>query len=166
MLCAVTDSSQNHIDINIKESSGAEWRLTCFYGFPERERRQQSWDFLRLLSTKSHLSWCIFGDFNDLLYSSDKRGRHPHPQYLLTGFKNAIEDCSLAEVELKGGMYTWEKSKGTSDWVREKLDRAFGSDSWWQRFSLCTLTVFHVVASDHDPIKLDLVNTSVTKKQF
>lgn len=129
VLCAVTNSSQNHIDINIEEISGAKWHLTCFYVFPECKRRQQSWDFLRFLSTKSHLSWCIFGDFNDLLYSSDKRGRHPHPWYVLTGFKKAIEYCSLAEVELKSGMYTWEKSKGTSYWVRKKLDRAFGSDS-------------------------------------
>lgn len=111
--------------------SSVEWRLTCFYGFLEREWRQQSWDFLQFLATKSQLPWCVVGDFNDLLYSSDKKGRHPHPQYLLIGFNNAIEDCSLAEVELKGGAYTWEKIKGTSDWVRERLDRAFDSDSWW-----------------------------------
>lgn len=164
--CSIMDSSQNHIDIIIEERHNVSWRLTCFYGFPERERRQQSWDFLRLLATKSQLPWCIFGDFNDLLYASDKKGRHPHPQYLLSGFKQAIEDCSLAEVELSGGAYTWEKSKGTADWVRERLDRAFGNDSWWQMFPLCTLTVFHTVVSDHEPIKLELVNTSVTKKQF
>lgn len=50
--------------------------------------------------------------------------------------------------------------------MRERLDRAFGNDPWWQLFPLCTLTVLHAVASDHDPIELDLVNTSITKKQF
>lgn len=48
----------------------------------------------------------FFGDFNDLLYITDKKGRHPHPQRLLDGFKNAIEDCSLTEVDLKGGKFT------------------------------------------------------------
>lgn len=73
---------------------------------------------------------------------------------------------SLIEVELTGGEYTWEKSKGTSSWVRERLDRCFANDSWWSKFSLSTLTVFHVIVSDHDPIKLDLLNTSISKKNF
>lgn len=45
-----------------------------FYGFPERERRKASWDLLRHLSSVSQLPWCAFGDFNDLLFSSEKRG--------------------------------------------------------------------------------------------
>lgn len=160
------NSSLNHININIEERHNVIWRLTCFYDFPERDRRQQSWDFLRFLATKSQLPRCILCDFNDLLYSSDKKGKHPHPQHFLTGFKNAIEGCSLAEVDLKGGAYTWEKSKGTSDRVRERLDRAFSNNFWWQLFPLCTLTIPHVVASDHDPLKLDLVNTLITKNSF
>lgn len=59
--CFVVDYSQNHIDINVKESHSVMWRLTCFYGFPERERRQASWDFLRALASRSQLSWLIFG---------------------------------------------------------------------------------------------------------
>lgn len=50
----------------------------------------------------------VLGDFNDLLYSSDKKGAHPHPKYLLKGFSNAAEKCSLAELDLDGGCYTWE----------------------------------------------------------
>lgn len=33
-------------------------------------------------------------------------------------------------------------------------------------FPLCTLTVFHAIISDHEPIKLNLFNTAITKKQF
>lgn len=163
---AVVDSSFNHIDIVIKERHNTSWRLTCFYGFPERERRQASWDFIRSLSFYFALPWCIFGDLNDLLYSSDRKGKHPHPQNLLNGFRNVIEDCALSEIELQGGGFTWEKSKGTTDWVRERLDRAFASAALWQMFPLCMLSVSHVVVSDHDPIKLDLMNTSFSKKQF
>lgn len=84
----------------------------------------------------------------------------------MDGFKQAIEDCLLVEVDLIGGAFTWEKSKGTTDWVRERLDRAFGTESWWQLFPLCTLSVFHAIVSDHEPIKLSLVNTAITKKDF
>lgn len=81
-----------------------------------------------------------------------KEGRHPHPQNLLNGFKNAIDDCGLHEIDLIGGGFTWEKSKGTDDWVRERLDRAFATASWWSKFPLCTLSVFHAIVSDHEPI--------------
>lgn len=55
MICEVTESSQNHIDLIVKENTSVSWRLTCYYGFPKWKRRNQAWDFLRLLSTKSQL---------------------------------------------------------------------------------------------------------------
>ncbi|XP_074368309.1 uncharacterized protein LOC141708536 [Apium graveolens] len=155
----------NYLDIIIK-GNGGEWRLTCFYGFPEKERRQDSWDLLRTLATRNHLPWCVLGDFNDLMYASDKKGRRNHSQRMMDGFRKAVDDSSLIELNLQGGDYTWEKSKGTTKWVRERLDRCFTNGSWWSKFPLCTLTVFHTSVSDHDPIKLELLNTFISKKQF
>lgn len=97
---------------------------------------------------------------------SDKQGNHPHPQYLCDGFRAAIDDCNLTELDLTEGEYTWEKSKGTPDWVRERLDRAFANNDWWQKFPLCKLCVKHAIYSDHDPIVLDLLNVSFSRKNF
>ncbi|XP_074347397.1 uncharacterized protein LOC141686251 [Apium graveolens] len=164
--CEVTGYSQNHIDVNFIENNVALWRLSCFYGFPERTRRKQSWDFIRLLADLSQIPWCIIGDFNDLLYVSDKWGSVPHPPSLMEGFRAAIDDCILSELDLSGGKYIWEKSRGKSNWVRERLDRAFATSSWHSLFPLCKLLVDHVPASDHDPIFLDLLNISLARKQF
>lgn len=82
--------------------------------------------------------------------AKDKKGRHPHPHHLLDGFKKDVEDCQLSEIELSGSKFTWEKSKGSENWVREWLDRAFATNTWW----------------NHEPIKLNIFNTSITKKQF
>ncbi|XP_074373470.1 uncharacterized protein LOC141713795 [Apium graveolens] len=84
----------------------------------------------------------------------------------MDGFRAAIDDCFLSELDLSGGKYTWEKSHGKSDWVRERLDRAFATQQWWNLFPLCKLLVYHVSVSDHDPIFLDLLSTSFLKKQF
>lgn len=65
-----------------------------------------------------------------MLHTSDKAGPHPHPRPLLEGFKAAIEDCGLLELDLMEGDFTWEKSKGTVNWVRERLDRAFADELW------------------------------------
>lgn len=154
--CTVVDSSMNYIDVIMLENNVQSWWCSCFYGIPERSRRRESWNIIRSLSTRSHLPWFIFGDFNDMLLSTDKKGVHPHPQYLLNGFRSAIEDCSLLELDLVGGKFTWEKSKGTPEWVRERLDRAFATANWWNKFPLCKLSVSHSIHSDQIPFLLNL----------
>lgn len=69
-------------------------------------------------------------------------------------------------MDLAGGKYTWEKSRGKEDWVRERLDRAFATTEWWQKFPLCNLTVHHSVYSDHDPVLLELFKTDLPKSKF
>ena len=160
--CQVTGYSRNHIDVVFSENEVQTWRLTCYYGFPERSRRREAWDFIRRLSSISSLPWCIWGDFNDLLYVSDKEGNIPHPPGLLEGFRGAIEDC----LALGGGKFMWKKCRGTKDWVRERLDRAFATATWWSKFPLCNLQVVHTSRSDHDPIQLDLLHASVSKREF
>lgn len=110
MNCSISGYSRNHIDLVVVENNVEVWRLSCFYGLPDRARRRESWNLLRALSKLSSLPWCILGDFNDLLYSSDKRGVHPHPNALMEGFRKAVEDCDLCELDLTGGSFTWEKS--------------------------------------------------------
>lgn len=94
------------------ERNSPAWRLTCFYDFPERIKRKESWDLLRQITTKDTLPWGMYGDFNDILYTLDKKGEHPHPHSLIDGFRLAIEDCSLVELDLTGGEFTWDKNKG------------------------------------------------------
>ncbi|KAL8145567.1 hypothetical protein AgCh_003647 [Apium graveolens] len=72
----------------------------------------------------------------------------------------------LTELDLHGGKFTWEKSGGTNGWVRERLDRAFATASWWTKFPLCNLCVHHTSCSDHDPIQLDTIYATVSKKVF
>ncbi|XP_074377731.1 uncharacterized protein LOC141719258 [Apium graveolens] len=132
--CNAVDSSLNHIDGHVMESSGPSWRLTCYYGYLEA--------------------------------APDKKGPHPHPQHLMNGFRMAIEDCGLTELDLVGGDFTWEKSKGSLSWVRERLDRAFANSEWWQKFPLYKLTVTHTISSDHDPIILEPVCVNHSRKQF
>lgn len=166
MDCSITGYSHNHIDLVFHERNYAGWRMTCFYGYPELHRCINSWELIKTLAKVSNLPWCIIGDFNDLLYDSDKEGSHPHPQSLKDGFKEALDASLLSEIELQGGLFTWEKSRGTTNWVRERLDRAFASTTWWSKFPLCRLFVQTISVSDHDPITLDLLNVAITRKEF
>lgn len=65
-----------------------------------------------------------------MLYTTNKKEVHHHPQVLLDGFITVIEDSDLPEVDLSGGSFTWDKSIGKEYWVKEMLDRAFSTVSW------------------------------------
>ncbi|XP_074377162.1 uncharacterized protein LOC141718680 [Apium graveolens] len=163
---SIDSYSQNHIDLVFNENGVASWRLTLYYNYPERIRRRKAWDMIRRLSNASSLPWCILGDFNDLLYSSDKQGVHPHPGSLMEGFRKALEESMLYEIDLECGSFTWEKGRGSNDRVQERLDRSFATREWWLKFPLCNLSVITVPVSDHKPIFLEFRETKITKRKF
>ncbi|KEH38229.1 hypothetical protein MTR_2g064335 [Medicago truncatula] len=122
-------------------------RLTCYYGFAERARHRDAWDLLRELRDISSLSWCIIGDFNDLLSQQHKAGIHHHPNWLCISFREAIDDCALSDI----------KSPGTNRVLEEILDMAMGNFEWMQRFSEVKLTNLLASHSDHTLILLVIV---------
>ncbi|XP_019175665.1 PREDICTED: uncharacterized protein LOC109170987 [Ipomoea nil] len=92
--------SKNHIDVHVPLPGSDPWKLTCFYGFPERSRRQQSWDLLRSLQSKSDLPWQVADDFNDIATPNEKRGQHPQPTSLISGFNYMLEDCGFIDLDV------------------------------------------------------------------
>jgi hypothetical protein len=138
--CRIVNYSRNFINMIVEERDNKEWRLTCYYGFPERERRRAAWDLLRTLRDMSNLPWCIIGDFNDLLSQEDKRGIHSHPNWLCNGFRSAVSDCDLSDILLEGYPFTWIKSRGSPHVIEERLDRAMADSSWLGNFPNAQLT--------------------------
>lgn len=44
--CNVSNFSRNFVNLFIKDENQGDWRLSCYYGFPERNRRRLAWDML------------------------------------------------------------------------------------------------------------------------
>ena len=130
---------QNHVDLEVDDVVKGHWRVIAFYGYPERVRRRDSWNHLRNLSVASQLPWCCMGDFNDMLYSEDKKGRVEHPEWLFRGFQTAVSDCGLQDLPLEGYPFIWERGKGTDHAVKERIDRALVTSSWLDLFSQARL---------------------------
>ena len=98
----VLGSSRNHIDLKVTVESMGIWRLTGYYGHPERCRRHEAWELLQSLATISTLPWCCIGDYNDLLTKAEKRGRRSHPEWLIKGFREATEASELIDIGMEG----------------------------------------------------------------
>lgn len=128
--------------------------VQVLYGYPERSRRQESWNLLRHLSRLSPLPWCVLGDFNDLLHIEDKRGRVDHPDWLFRGFREAVSDCFLQDLPMEVYLFTWERGRGTANCVEERLDRALVTSDWLALFPLVRLRNLVSSVSDHSPLEL------------
>ncbi|KAL8507169.1 hypothetical protein ACS0TY_017899 [Phlomoides rotata] len=111
-----------------------QFRITGYYGHPERHRRQLSWNLLKHLSRVNSLLWVFIGDFNDILHNREKRGRVVHPLHLLRGFHEAVNSCGIWDVELTGYPFTWSRCRGSPRFVEERLDRAMGNRCWHNLF--------------------------------
>ncbi|XP_019158174.1 PREDICTED: uncharacterized protein LOC109154890 [Ipomoea nil] len=121
--------SKNYVDVEVAIREKV-WRMTCFYGFSQRHRRREAWQLLSGLRDKSTLPWVALGDFNDLLYQREKKGGNPHPDSLLRGFGDAVYNCGLVQLPMRGHQFTWEKGKGTDRWMEERLDKVLVSTRW------------------------------------
>lgn len=67
--------SSNHcIDVAVTISDISAWRLTGFYGQPDRSRPSESQNLLLHLVGRSSLPWVLMDEFNDILAQHEKRG--------------------------------------------------------------------------------------------
>ncbi|XP_019190157.1 PREDICTED: uncharacterized protein LOC109184594 [Ipomoea nil] len=121
--------SDNHVDIEVSVHGFSKWCMTGFYGLPQRTRRNESWEMLRSLAPRSNLPWVVIGDFNDLLYQHEKRRGNPHPDSLLRGFGETIEDRGLSQMAMQGYPFTWERGK--EQWIGLRN----GWIRYWSRMS-------------------------------
>lgn len=158
MNCSVTDYSKNHINLEVQEEIHGKWRITAFYGMPERNNRRNSWDLIRTISASSSLPWCFIGDLNDMVNISDKRGGASHSQRLLDGFREVLSDCNLIDMNLEGYPYTWQRKENLVVVLEETLDRALVTPAWLQLFPHARLSNLFSFTSDHTPILLNLVS--------
>jgi len=157
--CRVLNYFRNFINLIVEDREVGDWRLTCYYGFPERALCRDALDLLRVSRDMPSLSWCIIGDFNDLLSKQDKAGIHPHPNWLCMDFCEAVDYCALSDIKLHGHPFTWIKSPDTNRVLEERLDIAMGNSQWVQHFPEVKLTNFLTFHSDHSPILLDIIPT-------
>lgn len=113
----VRSYSKNHIDVKITSEDMYVWRLTGFYGEPDRAQRRSTWNLLRTLARDANLPWCVIGDINNVMSLNDKKGGDAYPDWLVEGFNEVVHDAGLIDMVLTGHQFTWELNRGTQDWT-------------------------------------------------
>ncbi|GMI76000.1 hypothetical protein HRI_001269300 [Hibiscus trionum] len=154
--------SDRHIDVSFTDDlDGFSWRFTGFYGAPEERNRDDSWNLLRQLNDTNDLPWLVLGDFNELLFATEKFGGRQRNQRQMDNFAAALNECSLDDIGYSGPWFTWEKGQFEETNIRERLDRGVGNPTWWDLFPHFNLSHMPHSFSDHCPL---LLNTDSRQK--
>ena len=66
-----------------------------------------------------------------------------------------MSGSELLDIGMEGYQFTWERSRGTDNWVEERLDRVLATDLWISRFKEARVWSLESSTSDHLPIFMD-----------
>jgi hypothetical protein len=147
--------SRYHIDVQVVEQDGYRWRFTGIYGEPTTEKRDKTWKLLRILNQLLSLPWLCAGDFNEILYSHEKKGGQARASSQMEKFRMALSDCGLHDLGYMGDKYTWRNhNHDANKYVKERLDRAVASRSWCERFPAHKVLIGDPRHSAHRPITI------------
>ena len=150
VLLDIQTYSLNHIDDHILNNPSSSWRLTGFYGRPEKYQKHESWSYLCRLHSRASLSWVCVGDYNEILTSDEKQGGSPRAGRLMEDLLH----CGLIDLGFSGNKYTWRNGRPGDAFVQERLDRACATVEWRELFPHSKVTHLHAAYLDHVPILL------------
>ncbi|KAA3468559.1 reverse transcriptase [Gossypium australe] len=95
--------SKWHMDVLIKEDGNQEeWRFTGLYGSPYLKDQNVVWNLLKRLSREGNYPWLVVGDFNEIMYSFEKKGGLPRDNKRMEIFRDTLEDCNLMDIGFSG----------------------------------------------------------------
>ncbi|KAA3487155.1 reverse transcriptase [Gossypium australe] len=150
--------SKWHIDTIVKEENvHEEWRFTGFYCSPYLKDKNLAWSMLKNLAQGYDYPWLVAGDFNEIMYSFEKRGGVPRDHRRMEAFRDTLEECQLLDVGYSGAWFTWERGNLPETNIRERLDRGVANDKWLSLFPRGSVQHLAYSISDHYPI---LINTN------
>ncbi|KAL9672994.1 hypothetical protein QQ045_029247 [Rhodiola kirilowii] len=152
-----------HVDAEVKYSCC--FRLTLFYGDPAAAKRKVSWELLRKLRTVSKLPWMVIGDFNEVVGDNEVLGGRPRQLWKMSNFREVLEDCGLSDLGFKGYPFTFTNGRVGEDEYRARLDREVIDLDWRRSFPKAGVTQFHLHASDHQLLMLDMEGSECKRKK-
>lgn len=91
------------------KQDSSHWWLSCIYGPSIHSNKEDFWIELNDLGNLIDGLWCVGGDFNEILYSSDRKGTttvNAHSAW----FDRWVSDFSLIDHRLTNLRHTWSIS--------------------------------------------------------
>lgn len=84
---------------------------TRIYGHLEMGQKKHTWTLLRRLAGLFDAPLICFGDFNEILYLSEKLGGNNINLNMISEFREALHDCKLIDLGCKGYPFMWSNNR-------------------------------------------------------
>ena len=161
--------SRSHIDAVVTDHSlDLRWRLTGFYRNPDTNLRRESWNLLRMLNSQYQMPWMCMGDYNEILFATEKCGGLERSQNQMEGFRSVINECGFQDMGYVGPKFTWYNRRSDGERIRLRLDTVLSTADWMELYR--TSKVFHIVDSTSEHCALLLTDQQASpnrgKRQF
>ncbi|KAL0722050.1 hypothetical protein Bca4012_036649 [Brassica carinata] len=149
------DVNRNLIDCIIQYGTFS-FFASCIYGPAAVLRRMELWEKLSRIGVNRKESWCVFGDFNDILHNGERIGGSWRSDESFAPFNHMVKACQLLELQSHGNGYTWSGNRNNST-VHSRLDRCFGNRAWFNKFPNSNQCFLDKRGSDHRPVLIHLI---------
>lgn len=129
--------------------------ISFVYGPPCGSQKEAFWRKLSDLSPRFGGSWLCVGDYNDILYHSEKWEGNVRTANSFSLFRDWVDDYSMVDLEFKGQFFTWSNGHSDTSLIKERLDLAMGNVEF--RLAFPRALIFHVesIESYHCIIMVD-----------
>lgn len=138
---------KQYIHFQVSENNSFISWITAVYASPIPTVRKQLWSHLEEIANRTQGPWLVGGDFNTILYASEKKGGVNRSNGVCSLFKNWFHSNKIYELDFKGRRFTW--SRGNLD---KRLDRAVCNGEWVTRYAGNAVLHLPKIASDHRPV--------------
>lgn len=162
----ITSFSNHHVAAEIVSDAREEWRFTGYYGWLEDNNKQKTGELMKMLyNDKDNKPWLCGGDFNVMLWSSEKQGGGDFKFEDATMFREALEYCHLEDLHYTRHPFTWTNNQGGDKNLQERLDRFVANEGWREMFRGAYVSHLAKRRSDHLPIILTLKKSFETPRE-
>ncbi|KAL5556427.1 hypothetical protein UlMin_038663 [Ulmus minor] len=143
---------------------GMRLMVSAMYGPIGSAEKRIFWNDLHKAVAQFYSGWLVLGDFNGVLYHSDRHGGREETSSLVHMI-NALDNLGLVELPSQGLKYSWSNGRNENNVIRAKLDRCVANADWWGLFPNVDVKILPQTSSDHSPVVLNFDGCSTFLKR-
>lgn len=99
--------SMHHIVVEVADPNGVDrWYACGIYGWAERSQKHKTWDLMCIVRNACKGPCLFFGDFNEILSTSEKMGDNVRCENDMVAFRNCMDAYELRDLGFRGGFFT------------------------------------------------------------
>ncbi|XP_058746609.1 uncharacterized protein LOC131619537 [Vicia villosa] len=147
------------------EDEEGPWSFLGFYGFPDELRKRDSWLLLEGVFRELEGKFLAFGDFNDTVQESEKRGGNCRSSSQMAWGRQSLANCNLIDVGFWGYSFTWTNGRQGSDNIQCRLDRIIANNSFMDYLLLSKVVHHPRFGSDHVVLRIVVEKETFVEKK-